>query len=220
MREIWFVLAAMFCLGAASPALAQAPKPAAPAPAPAQPAPAAPANPLAVTADDRVLGKADAPITIIEYGSLTCPHCAAFSVEEMPKLMEKWITPGKVKLVFRPFPRDQVDLHVETVVLCAAPDRFYPFVDTYFASQEQWIAASDYKTALGRIALLGGMSKSTFDSCYDNKAIQDKLLGSARTAREQLGVDSTPTFFINGKKFDGTPTVDGMEAVLNKMAGS
>ena len=211
-REIWFTLAAVLTLAAAAPALAQAP---------AKPPPAAaPADPLTLTADDRVLGKPDAPITIIEYGSLTCPHCAAFNAEVMPKLKEKWIDSGKAKLVFRPFPRDEVDLHAASVALCAASDRFYPFIDAMFASQDQWMTPADHKGALARMALIGGVNKTKFDACYDDKTVSDNLLASRLVASQQLGVDSTPTFFINGKKFDGSPTLDAFDAALSKLAGS
>jgi len=211
-REIWFALVTLVTLALAAPVVAQAPDKPPPA--------AAPADPLTLTGDDRILGKPDAPITIIEYGSLTCPHCAAFDAEVLPKLKEKWLDSGKAKLVFRPFPRDEVDLHAAAVALCAAPDRFYAFIDAMFASQDQWMAASDHKAALARIALLGGVNKTKFDACYDEKSVSDKLLASRLVASQQLGVDSTPTFFINGKKFDGAPTADAFEAALTKLAGS
>lgn len=207
-REIWFTLVALLTLAAAAPAQAQAP------------AKSPTADPLTLTADDRILGKSDAPITIVEYGSLTCPHCAAFDAEVLPKLKEKWLDSGKAKIIFRPFPRDEVDLHAASVALCVAPDRFYAFIDAMFAGQEQWMAASDHKAALARIALLGGVNKTKFDSCYDDKALSDNLLASRLVASQQLGVDSTPTFFINGKKFDGAPTADAFDAALTKLAGS
>jgi protein-disulfide isomerase len=213
-REIWFALVAWATLATTAPAMAQTPA----KPPPAAPA-AAPANPLSLTADDRILGKADAPITIIEYGSLTCPHCAAFDAEVLPKLKEKWIDSGKAKLVFRPFARDDVDLHAASVALCVAPERFYAFVDAIFASQDQWFAASDHKAALARIALLGGVNKTKFDACWDDKPTQDKLLASRLVASQNLGVDSTPTFFLNGKKFDGAPTFDAFDAALTKLGG-
>jgi protein-disulfide isomerase len=210
-REIWFSLVISATLATAAPAWAQAPAAAPPA--------AASDNPLAITADDRVLGKSDAPITIIEYGSLTCPHCAAFDAEVLPKLKEKWIDSGKAKLVFRAFPRDEVDMHAASVALCVAADRFYAFTDAIFASQDQWMAASDHKAALARVALLGGMNKTKFDACWDDKAVSDKLLASRLVAAQQLKVESTPTFFINGKKFDDAPTVDAFNAALSKQAG-
>jgi len=211
-REIWFVLVTLVTLATAAPTRAQAP---------ATPPPAAStADPLTLTADDRILGKSDAPITIIEYGSLTCPHCAVFEAEVLPKLKEKWFDSGKAKLVFRAFPRDEVDLHAAAIAMCVAPDRFFAFTDAIFASQDQWFAASDHKAALARIALLGGVNKTKFDACYDDKTVSDKLLASRLVASQQLGVDSTPTFFINGKKFDSAPTADAFEAALTKLAGS
>ena len=211
-REIWFSLVALLSLATATPTGAQTP--ATPPPA------AAPDNPLAITADDRVLGKSDAPITIIEYGSLTCPHCAAFDAEVLPKLKEKWIDSGKAKLVFRAFPRDEVDMHAASVALCVPTDRFYAFIDAIFASQDQWMAASDHKAALARVGLLGGVNKTKFDACWDDKAVSDKLLASRLVAAQTLKVESTPTFFINGKRFDEPPTVDAFNAALNKLSGS
>ena len=214
MREIWFALATILPL-AAPPALAQT----AAAPPAAAPV-SAPGDPLAVTADDRILGTAEAPITIVEYGSLTCPHCAAFADEVLPKLQQKWLDSGKARLVFRAFPRDEADLHAFTVALCAPSDRFFPFIDALFGTQQQWALSSNLKAALGHIALLGGMNTTTFDTCFDDKSVQDRLLAGRLVAAQQLGVDSTPTFFINGKKYTGAPTVEGIESVLSKMTGS
>jgi protein-disulfide isomerase len=223
MREIWFGLLAILSLATATPALAQAPAAPPPAataaPPPATPAPAQ-GDPLAVTPDDRILGKADAPITIIEYGSLTCPHCAEFAETVLPKLTEKWLDTGKARLVFRLFPRDELDLHAGTLAYCAPPDRFYPFIDALFSQQQQWVTASDYKGALTRIALEGAISKAKFDACFDDKAMQDKLLASRLAASQQLGVNSTPTFFINGKRFEGAPTFDALDAALSKAPGA
>jgi protein-disulfide isomerase len=207
-REIWFALVTLVTLATAATTLAQTP------------ATPPPADPLALTGDDRVLGKSDAPITIVEYGSLTCPHCAVFDAEVLPKLKEKWIDSGKAKLVFRPFARDlDVDLRAASVALCVAPERFYPFIDAIFASQDQWMRASDIKAALARIALLGGVNKTTFDACWDDKTVSDRLLASRIIASQQLKVESTPTFFINGKRFDDAPTEDAFNAALTK-AGS
>jgi len=212
MRVIWFVALALLSLAGAAPALAQAPAP--PSAAVGQ------ASPLTLTADDRILGKPDAPITIIEYGSVTCPHCAHFATDVLPKLKEKWIDTGKAKLAFRPFPRDEPDLRAAMIAECAPPDRFYGFADSFFAAQEKWVVLSDYKTALARLALLGGMSKAQFDACLADKSLEDRLLASRLAASKQLGVDSTPTFFINGTKFDGTPEEGPLDAALTQVAGS
>jgi protein-disulfide isomerase len=211
MRDMWFGLLVMAALVAAAPAVAQVT---------AQPPPAVVKNALTLSPDDRILGKADAPITIIEYASLTCPHCAHFDTDVLPKLVDKWITPGKVKLVLRDYPLDAVAVHAAMIARCAPADRFYGFVDTFFGTQEQWVMATDHDAALARLALLGGMSKDKVTACLADKGLEEKIVGSRLIASQQLGVASTPTFFINGTKFDGVPTEEAMDAVLTKLAGS
>jgi protein-disulfide isomerase len=212
MREIWFAVIALLSLAGPLPALAQAPAPSPPA--------AAQGNLLALTPEDRILGKSDAPITIVEYASLTCPHCAHFAVEVLPKLKEKWIDTGKAKLVLRDYPLDEPALRAAMIARCAPPDKFYAFIDTFFQDQQQWVLAKDYKAALARLALLGGMKKADFEACLANKSVEDKVLQSRLAATQQLGVNSTPTFFINGTKFDGAPEEDALDAALSRAAGS
>jgi protein-disulfide isomerase len=205
MREILFALAALFSLTA--PVFAQAPA-------------ATQAATLAPGAEDRVLGKADAPITIVEYASLTCPHCRHFDQEVLPKLKAKWIDTGKAKLVFRDYPLDEPALRAAMVARCAPPERYFGFIDAIFSGQEQWAVASDYKAALARIALLGGVSKDKFAACIDDKAMENKVIASRLVATQQLNVSSTPTFFINGTKFDGAPTEEDLDKALARAAGS
>jgi protein-disulfide isomerase len=207
MREIWFAILALLSLAATAPASAQAPA-------------GAPAAALNVTAEDHILGKADAPITIIEYASLTCPHCRHFDQEVLPKLKEKWIDTGKARLVFRDYPLDEPAVRAAMVARCAPPERYFGFIDAIFAGQEQWAAASDYKAALARLALLGGVSKEKFATCIDDKTLENKVLASRLAATQELGVDSTPTFFIAGKKYDGAPTEAALDAALKSAGGS
>jgi protein-disulfide isomerase len=215
MREMWFVLLVTSFFATAAPVVAQTPA----QPPPATPA-ATPTNPLTLTPDDRILGNADAPITIIEYASLTCPHCAHFTTEVLPKLIDKWVTPGKAKLILRDYPLDEVAVRAAMIARCAPPNRFYGFVETFFGTQEQWVMATDHDAALARLALLGGMSKDKVASCLADEGLKDKIVGSRLIASQQLGVASTPTFFINGTKFDGVPTEEAFNAVLTKLAGS
>jgi protein-disulfide isomerase len=210
MPKIWFPLALLLLVGA-WPAAAQGPQPKALSADEK-------AKLLTIDSQDRVLGKQDAPITIVEYASLTCPHCAHFDQDVLPQLKQKWIDSGKAKLVFRDFPLDQSALLAATVARCEPPDRFYGFVDTLFKTQEEWGAAKDPRTALQRLAQLGGMNKQEFTSCIDNKAGQDKVVQSRFVAANQLGVDSTPTFFINGSKFEGAPTLEAFEKALSSLA--
>lgn len=205
MREIWFCLLIVLSLGTLlpSPALAAA---------------GDAAKELAVQPSDRILGKADAPITIIEYASLTCPHCAHFDVTVLPKLKEKWIDTGKAKLILRDYPLDEPALRAAMVARCAPADRFYPLIDTFFAQQEQWVTSRDYRAALEKLVKLGGMSEKEFKACISDKKLEDQVAQSRLTASQQLGVDATPTFFINGKKFDGAPTVEAFDQALSGAA--
>jgi protein-disulfide isomerase len=215
MREIWFAAIALLSLAGPLPAFAQnAPTPSTP------PSAAAMANPLALTPDDRILGKADAPITIVEYASMTCPHCAHFATDVLPQLQQKWIDTGKAKLIMRDYPLDEPALRAAMVARCEPADKFYPFVETLFAQQRTWVLAKDYQGELGKLALLSGMNKTKFDACLADKSGEDKVLQSRLVATQKLNVNSTPTFFINGTKFDGAPEFDAMDAALSKNAGS
>src|SRR6266480_7139278 len=163
---------------------------------------------LHITPDDRVLGNPDAPITIVEYASLGCPHCAHFTNDVLPEIKKAWIDTGKAKLVLRDFPLDEPSLRAAMIARCAPPERFYAFADTFFASQEKWLGARDYREALARLAKLGGMSREEFDNCLKNTALENKIVEGRLIASKELDVNSTPTFFINGTKFTGAPTVE------------
>jgi len=211
MREIWFALMGIMLLTGAAPSSAQnaAPPPAATA--------AETATALALTPDDRILGKPDAPITIIEYASLDCPHCAHFAEDVLPKLKQSWIDSGKAKLVMRDFPLDEQALRAALVARCAPPDRFYAIVDTFMQAQARWVGARDYRDTLARLVKLGGMGQQQFDSCIDDKAAADKVAAS-RLIAEQIGVNATPTFFINGVKYEGEPSAEAMNRALTSVA--
>jgi protein-disulfide isomerase len=176
------------------------------------------AKALTVQPEDRILGKPEAPITIIEYESLTCPHCAKFAVSVLPKLREKWIENGKAKLVMRDYPLDERAMRAAMVTRCAPPDRYYPLTEMFFAQAEEWVLASDYRALLERLAKLGGMSSNQFAACITDKKLEDEVAQSRLTASQQLGVQATPTFFINGEKFDGEPTAEAFDHILSELA--
>ena len=210
MRKMWVALLAMLAFTTLSPILAAA--------ADSGPNPAAAASLLAIGKDDRILGKPDAPITIVEYASLTCPHCAHFTNEILPEIKKKWIDTGKAKLVLRDFPLDGMAVRAAMIARCAPPDRFYAYIDTFFANQTNWATASDSQAALGRLAELGGMSKESVDKCLKDNALENQILQSRLTASKQLGVDATPTFFVNGTKFTGAPTVEEFDKLLTGLS--
>lgn len=204
MREIWLGLVVILTLFGVAPASAQTP--------------AAPNAALAVGPNDRILGNVNAPITIIEYASLTCPHCRHFETEVLPALKKKWIDTGKARLIMRDYPLDEPALRAAMVARCAPADRFYPFIETLFDDQETWAMASDPQAELEKLALLGGMTKKQFTDCLADKKVESQVIGSRLSATQQLGVDATPTFFINGTKFDGDPTVEAFNQLLTRLS--
>ena len=187
MRQIWLTLAALMLAASISGVPATA---------------AAPAAGPTPTSEDHVLGKADAPITIIEYGSLTCPHCAEFDKTTLPEVKKNWIDTGKAKLIFRVFPLNDLDLHAAMLASCVPADRFFPFVNTVYQDQLNWMSAKDPEAAVGSIARLAGVDASKIKQCLSDKAAKDKITKQAFTAQKEYGVDSTPTFFIDGAKMD------------------
>ena len=205
MRKIWLVLLAVLGI-AALPALPPALLAATPAA-------------LELTPQDRILGKADAPITIIEYASMTCPHCARFQMVVLPDIKQKWIDTGKAKLILRDYPLDEEALRAAMIARCAPPDRFYAFVDTFLGSQDKWVRAKDYRAALTRIAGLGGLGPQEVASCLKDSALENEIVKSRLTATKELGVNSTPTFFVNGEKFNGEPTTEQFDKLLSSVSG-
>lgn len=204
MREIWFCLLIVLSLGTLLPRPALAAGDA--------------AKELAVQPSDRILGKADAPITIIEYASLTCPHCARFDQEVLPRIKEAWIDTGKAKLVYRDYPLDREAARAAMLARCAPPERFYGFIDALFAAQNNWAMASDTTAALGRIARLGGLGDEQFRACLADKKLEERIFTMQLRAEKELGVQSTPTFFVNGRKLVGEQPYSEWEKALTAAA--
>ena len=210
MKNIWFALLGVLSALLISPLPAKAAAP--------HPLLADAQTVLALSKDDRILGNPEAPITIVEYASLTCPHCAHFTNDVLPELKKKWIDTGKAKLVLRDYPLDEPALRAAMIARCAPPDRYYAYVDTFFGAQEKWATARDYRDALARLVKLGGMSREEFDNCLKNTALENKIVEGRLIASKELDVNSTPTFFINGIKFTGAPTLEEFDKVLSGVA--
>jgi protein-disulfide isomerase len=169
--------------------------------------------------DDRILGEPNAPVTIFEYASLTCPHCAEFDADTLPKIKANWIDTGKAKLIFRDYPLDQVALRAAILARCAPPDRFFAFIDALFHSQTTWSTSRDTREALEHIARLGGIAPDQFDQCMSDQKAADSIVAERLVAQDQYGVDSTPTFFVNGTKVVGAQTYDAFAQTLAAAAG-
>jgi protein-disulfide isomerase len=166
-----------------------------------------------------LVGSSTAPVTMIEYSSLTCPHCAAFHEETLPGLKARFIDQGKVKLVLRDFPLDQVALKGAVLAHCAGPERYPTFIDVFFAQQESWVQAPDPVAALKQLARLGGLAEAEADACLADKAMEDAVLQMRLKGQQQFNIQSTPTFIINGRTVAGNKTVDEFAAIIEPMLG-
>ncbi|MFQ5468591.1 MAG: DsbA family protein [Kiloniellaceae bacterium] len=169
---------------------------------------------LRVVDGDRILGAPGAPITIIEYSSLTCPHCAAFHREALPQIKKEWIAKGKVRLVYRHFPLDGLGLRAAAVANCIEGERYFAFLNVLFENQQRWARADDPIKTLGQYATLAGLSKKRFQACVTDQAEMDRIVTGAKVARESYKVESTPTLFIDGRKFPGTRPFSAYEAIF------
>lgn len=166
---------------------------------------------------EHVLGDPAAPVTIIEYASLTCPHCAAFHLDELPAIKAKYIDTGKVKLVYRDFPLDQLALQAAIVAHCAGDERYFRFLNAMFASQATWARAGDPVAALKQLAKLGGLSEAEADACLADRAMQDGVLQSRLDGEQQFDVSSTPTLIVDGKIYKGGRGIDEIAKVLDPL---
>ncbi|MCW3476998.1 DsbA family protein [Limobrevibacterium gyesilva] len=151
---------------------------------------------------ERSIGRADAPVTVTEWFSLTCPHCAAFHRESLPKIRTELVDTGKVRLVFRDFPLDQVALTAAMVAHSLPPERYEPFVAALLATQDRWAFARGVNSTeeLAKMAALAGMSREAFNAAIADQGLRMAILMAQDEASKVYHVDSTPTFIFNGPK--------------------
>ena len=165
---------------------------------------------------DMTKGDPDAPVTVIEYASLTCNHCADFAVNTLPKLEENYIDTGKVHYILRDFPFDPIATAGFMLSHCAGPERYFGFVDTLFERQTQWAFTQTPMEDLKAIARQGGFSEERFDQCMKDQRIFDHVKEVATRGAKTFGIRSTPTFFINGEKVEGAIPWNEFESLIEK----
>jgi protein-disulfide isomerase len=164
---------------------------------------------------DMSLGSQDAPNVIVEYASMTCPHCAQFDKVVFPELKTKYIDTGKARLIFREFPLDGLAARASMLARCAGPDRYFPMIDVMFQSQPTWvIEGPEALDRLLQLARQAGFSKEKFDACLADKELFKKIVDERQRAADKFQVDSTPTFFVNGKRMSGEHQLKDFEAML------
>jgi protein-disulfide isomerase len=175
-----------------------------------EPAPAVPA----VAEGDKVLGNADAPVTIVEYFSLGCIHCKNFHETILPKLKTDYIDTGKVRLVFRDFPLDGISFGAALMTRCVNDLAYFAMVDTLFKQQETW----HVDNGMGQLANIvkgAGMDQAALDACLNNQANKDKIVALQKEATDTLKVNSTPTFFINDRVLSGVSEYEAFKATID-----
>jgi protein-disulfide isomerase len=158
-----------------------------------------------VSLPDMFLGPKDAAVTVTEYASMTCPHCAAFTKDVYPKLKEAFIDTGKIRYVFREFPLDIKAAAGSMLSRCIAKDdaaKYFAVTELLFKTQEEWVM-KDTAASLTRIGKQAGLSQEQVEACLKDQALLDKIAADQKFANEVLKVNSTPTFFINGEKLTG-----------------
>jgi protein-disulfide isomerase len=165
---------------------------------------------------DQALGDKNAPVTVVEYGSLTCSHCSDFNKESFPELKSKYIDTGKVRYILREFSYDEYATSAFMLARCAGNDRYFGFVDVLFRKQEQWAYSEDPMAGLLALAKQGGFTDATFDACMKNDAIFAHVEKVTTSGRNEFGVESTPTFFVNGEKVEGALPFSQFENIVKK----
>lgn len=171
---------------------------------------------------DMALGSANAAVTITEYASMTCPHCAAFNRDVFPKLKAEYIDTGKVRYIFREFPLDIKAAAGSMLTRCIAKDdaeKYFTVTDMLFRSQNDWVVKNTTET-LTRIGKQAGLSQQQVEACLKDQALLDKIAADQKYASEVLKVDSTPTFFINGDKVKGETSLEEFEKKINPLLKS
>jgi protein-disulfide isomerase len=162
---------------------------------------------------DKAMGKDDAPVTMIEYASATCSHCADFKVKTFPKLKEKYIDTGKVRFIFREFPFDPVAAGAFMLARCAAEDKYFPVLDLLFQTQRQWAVEKPLGPLL-TVAKQAGFTEDSFKACLSNQKVLDGIEWVRNRAADKFKVDSTPTFFVNGQVYKGALSAEEFDKIL------
>jgi len=164
---------------------------------------------------DMSLGSQDAPNVIVEYASMTCPHCAQFDKVVFPEIKTKYIDTGKARLIFREFPLDGLAARASMLARCAGPDRYFAMIDVMFQTQPTWVVEGpEALEHLLQLARQAGFSKEKFDSCLADKDLFKKIVDERQRANDAFQVDSTPTFFVNGKRVSGEHQLKDFEVMF------
>lgn len=163
---------------------------------------------------EKAFGADDAPVTVIEYASLTCPHCRTFHMNTWPAVKEKYVDTGKVRFIMREFAFDPRASGGFMLARCVSDDKWYAVIDLLYRSQASWARAQDSVGALKTLMGMTGMAADQVEACLTDQSLLEKVTAVMQDG-QAFGVDSTPTFFINGEKKAGALTIDQFSAIVD-----
>ena len=165
---------------------------------------------------EMTMGPDTAKVTVIEYASATCPHCAAFYNDTFGALKKEYIDTGKIRFVFREFPHQDAALAAFMLARCAPKEKYVPLIDVFFTTQPEW--TQNPLAGLNKIAQQAGFTQESFDACMKNETVAKDIL-AVRTKAEGFGVTGIPTFFVNGERFEGENTIETFRAKIDPLLG-
>ncbi|GAB4577102.1 MAG: DsbA family protein [Roseibium sp.] len=163
---------------------------------------------------DKILGEEDAPVTIVEYASMTCGHCANFHKRTWPDLKKDYIETGKVRFIFREFPLNNEAYAMSMLARCAPADKYFEIVDIMFEQLRSGALSGEFLPALTNLSKQIGYTQESFNECLTNQGLLDALVAEADRASAKFGVSSTPTFFINGEKHSGALSIEDIGKII------
>jgi len=166
--------------------------------------------------EEKVVGDPNAKVTVIEYASLGCPHCANFHFDVYPKIKKEYVDTGKVKFIFRDFPLGTPSVAAAMIARCAGSKRYFAMIDIFFKAQHQWSHAPNPLEALKKTARFGGMSSADVDACIANQALLNSIQERAQAAQLDYEINSTPSFVIEGRKIAGGLPYADFKKVLDE----
>lgn len=175
-----------------------------------------------IKVEEMTLGAEDAPVTLVEYASFTCPHCARFHSEVFPKLKANYIDTGKVKFVYREVYFDRFGLWAAMMARCGGPEKYFAIADLLYEKQREWLSGNDPAEIVAnmrRIGLSAGLTNEQIDACLNDRPMAEALVAEFQKNVEADGVNATPTLFVNGTKYSNMP-YEELAAILDKELGS
>ncbi len=165
---------------------------------------------------DMELGSADAPVTVIEYASLTCPHCASFHRDTWPAIKAQYVDTGKARFIFREVYFEQFGLWASMIARCGGESTFHSYISTFLNRQQEWTRAEDVVAEMMRIGRLGGLPAERMQACLTDADFMNRLVADYQANATEHNVRSTPTFIINGESHSGAMSAAQFSALLDK----